>query len=469
MERKPRFRYAPSPTGVLHIGGARTALFNYLAAKNMGGEFILRTEDTDIAREIEGGEQNQIDGLEWLGVEIDVHPKKEDQYGPYRQSERIEIYNKYAKKLLEEGHAYRCYCTPEELEEDREKQKNSGVPSPKYNGKCLHNAAPVEGVKPSIRLKMPDNIDFKWNDLVRGEISVNSNDIGDWVIVKSNGMPTYSFANVIDDGLMEMTHVMRGEEHISNTPKQIHLYEILNLTQPKFGHMTIITGDSGKKLSKRDESVAQFIHLYKEQGYVPAAVLNFLALLGWSPEGEEEIFSKDKLIEIFNIERLSKAPSKFNIDKLKWTNNYYIKQLTDEKLVEFLEPFILELKIPEEIKLPVMKLFQSQLQEGREITELAKLFVEEFTIEQETRQWALENKLIIELMIPSLEVLEDFSQPSIKSLMMGIGKENGIKGRQLMMPLRNALTGKTSGPDIATTMEIFGKEKTLKRLKEFIK
>lgn len=469
MENKPRFRYAPSPTGVLHIGGARTALFNYLAAKNLGGQFIIRTEDTDIAREVKGGEKNQIDGLEWLGLEIDVYPGKEDEFGPYRQSERLDIYNKYSKQLLSEGHAYECYCSSEELDIDREAQKKAGIPSPKYNGKCLHNPTPIKGVKPSIRIKMPENIDFVWNDLVRGEISVNSNDIGDWVIVKSNGIPTYSFANVIDDGLMKMTHVMRGEEHISNTPKQIHLYQLLNLPQPEFGHMTIITGDSGKKLSKRDESVAQFIHLYKEQGYVPEAVLNFLSLLGWSPEGEEEIFSKKELINIFDIERLSKAPSKFNVEKLKWTNNYYIKKLADEELIKFLDPFIIEHNFSPEKKLPILKLFQSQLQEGREITDLSRLFVEKFSIEKETKQWALENKRIIELMITPLEETKEFIQPVIKSLMMNIGKENGIKGKQLMMPLRNALTGKTSGPDIATTMEIFGKEKTLRRLREFVK
>lgn len=469
MERKPRFRYAPSPTGVLHIGGARTALFNYLAAKNMGGEFILRIEDTDFLREVKKGEKSQIEGLEWLGIEIDVHPGKEDKYGPYRQTERLEIYDEYVENLLEKGYAYECYCTVEELEKDRKIQKNSGVSSPKYNRKCLLNPTPVKGIKPSVRLFMPKNIEFKWNDMVRGEISINSNDIGDWVIRKSNGMPTYSFANVIDDGLMEITHVMRGEEHISNTPKQIYLYDVLDLPQPKFGHMTIITGNSGKKLSKRDESVAQFIHLYKEHGYIPEAVLNFIALLGWSPEGEEEIFSKEELIKIFNIDRLSKAPSKLNVEKLKWTNNYYIKNLNDKKLIEFLRPFLSEYNFDIETEFKIMKVFQSQLLEGRQIYELAKIFSEDFSIDEETKSWALDNKKIIELLLPRIETLKDFNQSIIKLIINTVGKETGIKGKNLMMPLRNALTGRKSGPDVAMIMEIFGKEKTLDRLRNFVK
>ncbi len=466
---KRRLRYAPSPTGKLHIGGARTALFNYLIAKHSGGDFILRTEDTDIERNVEGGELNQIENLDWLGVITDEDAIKGGDYGPYRQTERLDIYNKYVDELLEKGIAYECWCTSEELEAEREEQNSRGIVSPKYSGKCVTNPEPKEGMTPSIRIKVPKDEIFTWQDGVRGEVSFPGADVGDWVIRKSNGIPTYNFAVVIDDYLMKITDVMRGEEHISNTPKQIHLFNSFGWEVPKFYHLSIIIGKDGKKLSKRDETTLQFIHLYKERGYLPEAVFNFLTLLGWSPIGEEEIFTKEKLIEIFDEERLSRAPSFFDIDKLMWTNNYYIKNLDEERLFKFLSPFVEDVtEINDEQKLDIFKTYQAQIREGIEIKELIKVFYEDYSIESESKAFALENLETIKEFKNRLLALTNWEQPIIKETMMTMGSDLGVKGRNLMMPIRLATTGKQHGPDIAGILKVFGKDKTIQRLGDFI-
>ena len=462
-----RLRYAPSPTGSLHIGGARTALFNYLAAKNQGGAFILRTEDTDVDRNVEGGEENQIDNLEWMGLEIDEHALKGGEYGPYRQTERLDIYNKYIDKLLEKEIAYECWCTSDELEADREKQAAEGIMSPRYNGKCRNNPEPKEGINPSIRIHVPTDKEFTWDDGVRGNISFPGKDVGDWVIRKSNGIPTYNFAVVIDDHLMSITDVMRGEEHISNTPKQIHLFEAFGWDAPKFYHLSIITGKDGKKLSKRDEKTLQFIHLYKERGYLPEAIFNFLSLLGWSPEGEQEIFTKEELIKQFNASRLSKAPSFFDIQKLLWTNNYYIKELCEERLWDLLSPFVENIDLDDDQKKLIFKTFQPQLREGIEIVDLVQLFTEEYDITAEPKAFALENINVIKEFANRLRTIETWDRDIIKEAMMKMGDDLGVKGKQLMMPIRLAVTGHEHGPDIASILKIFGREKSILRLEDF--
>lgn len=465
---KRRLRYAPSPTGSLHIGGARTALFNFLLAKHSGGDFIIRTEDTDIERNIEGGELNQIENLKWLGIEIDEDAIQGGEFGPYRQTERIDIYNKYIDKLLEKDYAYECWCTSDELEQDREKQLSSGIPSPRYSGKCSTNPKPVKGMTPSIRIRVPKEEVFKWDDGVRGEVSITGKDFGDWVIRKSNGIPTYNFAVVIDDHLMKITDVLRGEEHISNTAKQIHLFNLFNWEVPKFFHLSIIVGKDRKKLSKRDTKTLQFIHLYKERGYLPEAIFNFLSLLGWSTGNEKEIFTKKELIKIFDETRLSKAPSFFDINKLHWTNNEYIKKLTDKELWDFLNPFVKDVKLSDEQKKLIFKTFQPQLKEGIEIIELVKLFTMNYNVDKNAKDFAKENLEIIKMFSKKLTSHNNWNAISIKEVMMNAGEELGVKGKKLMMPIRIASTGKEHGPDIASILTIFGKEKTLERLKEFI-
>ena len=304
---KVRVRYAPSPTGHLHIGNARTALFNYLFARHNDGDFIIRIEDTDQKRNIEDGEKSQLENLAWLGMNWDESPENPGEYGPYRQSERKEIYQPLIDQLLASNRAYKCYCTEEELEAEREAQRARGE-MPHYAGTCA-NLTPEEqaekeaqGLESVVRFRVPRNTEYAFTDMVKGAISFESDNIGgDFVIQKRDGMPTYNFAVAVDDHLMKITHVLRGDDHIANTPKQLMIYEAFGWTPPTFGHMTlIINSETGKKLSKRDESILQFIEQYRELGYLPDAMFNFIALLGWSPVGEDEIFEHQELIKMFD-------------------------------------------------------------------------------------------------------------------------------------------------------------------------
>ncbi|HLQ72041.1 MAG TPA: glutamate--tRNA ligase, partial [Bacillota bacterium] len=312
-----RVRYAPSPTGDLHIGNARTALFNYLYAKHFNGKMVIRIEDTDQKRNVEGGEESQLQFLKWLGIEWDEGAGIGGDYGPYHQMQRLDIYQKYVDMLLEKDLAFKCYMTEEELEAEREEQRANGQ-VPKYAGKHAHLTGEeikqfeAEGRKPSIRMRVPENRTYTFNDIVRGDISFESSDFGDWVIVKKNGIPTYNFAVAIDDHLMAISHVLRGEEHISNTPRQMMVYEAFGWEPPQFGHMTLILNEERKKLSKRDQHIVQFIEQYHDLGYLPGALFNFITLLGWSPVGEEEIFDKDVLIDIFDPDRLSTSAAVFD-------------------------------------------------------------------------------------------------------------------------------------------------------------
>lgn len=470
MEKEIRTRYAPSPTGRLHLGGARTALFNYLYAKNQKGKFILRIEDTDLARNLKDGSENQLNGLNWLGISPDISYQKEDQYGPYLQSQRLNIYQKYIDILLQKKLAYKCYCTKEELEESAKKQKAKGIKAVKYDRKCFYNPIVKKGINPVIRLYVEENQTLIWNDLVRGKIEIPSNSLGDFVILKSDGMPTYNFANVIDDHLMKITDVFRGEEHISNTGKQLYLYKLFNWEPPRFAHLTVIVNKDNKKLSKRDESVVQFIDSYKKLGYLPEAVFNFLSLLGWSPNTEEEIFSKAKLIEIFDVNRFSKSPSQFNYPKLKWTNNYYIKKLNLDKLKEFLIPFIekKDLILLKDNLDEILLLFQAQLREGIEIKNLVKIFT--IFPNWKNLQYKFnknEINLIKDFLIESKKI--QFTELNLENLIKRLGIKFDLKGKNLMHPLRIAFTGKEQGPGLIKTIQIYGKEKAKLILERFLK
>ena len=485
MAKKVRVRYAPSPTGHLHIGGARTALFNYLFAKHYDGTFVVRIEDTDLERNIEGGEASQLDNLRWLGIIPDESPEIGGPYAPYRQTERLEIYKKHAEELLERGLAYKCFCTPEELEASREAQRAKGVAAPVYDGKCRHLTKEeiaekeAQGIPYTIRFKVPENVTYKFNDMVRGEVTFESKDIGDWVIMKANGIPTYNFAVVLDDHYMDITHVFRGEEHLSNTPKQMMIFDAFGWEYPEFGHLTIIVNENHKKLSKRDESIIQFISQYKELGYLPEAMFNFFALLGWSPEGEEEIFTKEELIKIFDEKRLSKSPSMFDRNKLTWMNNQYIKKLSLEEVVDLSLPHLQKAGLlPEELNeeqkewaTKLISLYHNQMSYGAEIVELSSLFFkDEVEYDEEAKEvLAWEHvKDVISAFKRQLETLETFDAPSIKAAMKEVQKETGYKGKNLFMPIRVATTGQTHGPDLANTIELVGKEKVLARLEKFV-
>ncbi|ALC83311.1 MULTISPECIES: glutamate--tRNA ligase [Bacillus] len=480
MGSEVRVRYAPSPTGHLHIGNARTALFNYLFARSQGGKFIIRIEDTDQKRNIAGGEESQLNYLKWLGIDWDESIDIGGSYGPYRQSERNDIYKEYYEELLNRNLAYKCYCTEEELEKEREEQIARGE-MPRYSGKHA-NLTPeeqqqfeAEGRKPSIRFRVPKGEVIRFDDIVKKDISFETDGIGDFVIVKKDGTPTYNFAVAVDDHLMKISHVLRGEDHISNTPKQIMIYQAFNWDVPTFGHMTLIVNQDRKKLSKRDESIIQFIEQYEELGYLPEALFNFISLLGWSPVGEEELFTKEQLIEIFDASRLSKSPAVFDAHKLKWVNNQYLKKLDLDQLVELTLPHLKKAgkvsEAPDEGELEWVKklisLYQEQLSFGAEIVELTELFFKkeiEYNLDART---VLEEEQVPEVMnvfSEKLKQLDEFTADHIKSAIKAVQKETGHKGKKLFMPIRVATTGQTHGPELPQAIELLGIDTVLHRI-----
>ena len=484
MTNEIRVRYAPSPTGHLHIGNARTALFNYLYARHFDGKFIIRTEDTDAKRNVEGGEESQLTFLKWLGIDWDEGADIGGEYGPYRQMERLDIYNEYIQQLLDKDLAYECFMTEEELEAEREEQKANGQ-VPKYAGKHSNlteeekEAFRKEGRKPSIRIRVPLNKTYTFNDIVRGEISIESSDYGDWVIAKKDGIPTYNFAVAIDDHLMEITHVLRGEEHISNTPRQMMIYDAFGWESPTFGHMTLILNEERKKLSKRDEHILQFIEQYKNMGYLPEAMFNFISLLGWSPVGEEEIFDQPSLIKIFDPERLSTSAAIFDQKKLQWMNGEYIKKADVETVIDITLPHLMEAgKIAPDADEATMNwakeiiaLYQEQLRYGAEIVSLTELFFKTEIDYNEAAQEVLQEEQVVEVLqvfTDKLIHLDNFVQEDIKEQIKATQKETKHRGKKLFMPIRVATTGQTHGPELPKAIELLGKDIVLTRLNQVL-
>lgn len=482
MSEKVRVRYAPSPTGHLHIGNARTAIFNYLFARHHGGEFIIRIEDTDVKRNVAGGEESQLKYLKWLGVDWDESVDKPGACGPYRQTERLDIYNAHTEQLLAKGLAYPCYCTEEELEREREEQSARGE-MPKYAGRCRHltveqrEALAAEGRQPSIRFVVPAEQTYAFDDMVKGDISFRSEDFGDFVIVKKDGIPTYNYAVVVDDHLMAISHVLRGEDHITNTPRQLMVYEAFGWTPPKFGHMTLIVNEQRKKLSKRDESIVQFISQYDELGFLPEALFNFITLLGWSPEGEEEIYGREQLIEIFDEQRLSKSPAVFDTAKLNWINQHYLKQVSPERAAALCLPHLQAVgrlaAQPSEQELEwahaLVALYRDHLRFGADIVPLSDLFFGEMTaLDDEAAQVMAEATVpaVLAAFRSQIEAAGDagFAINNMKALIKAVQTETGIKGKGLFMPIRIALTGQMHGPDLNGTIWLLGRERVLQRL-----
>lgn len=475
-----RVRYAPSPTGHLHIGNARTALFNYLFARHLGGKMVLRIEDTDQKRNIAGGVESQMKNLEWLGVDWDEGPGRGGEYGPYSQMERLDIYQKYTDELLEKGLAYRCYMTSEELETEREAQIARGE-APRYSGAHRNLTAEQEeafrseGRTPSIRIRVPEDVTYTWNDIVKDDVSFESKDFGDWVIVKKDGIPTYNFAVVIDDHLMAISHVLRGDDHISNTPKQMMIYDAFGWEYPTFGHMTLIVNEAHKKLSKRDHSIIQYIEQYKELGYLPEALLNFITLLGWSPVGEEEIFTKEELIKIFDADRLSKSPAVFDQNKLAWINSQYMKHQSFEEVFEASLPFLQEAgrveTSPSEEELvwarDLVALYREQMTHGAEIVKLSEMFFEDEVVYDEEANTVLSGETVPTVLAEfanQLRALEEWTPEAIKASIKATQKATGQKGKNLFMPIRVATTGQTHGPELPNTIQLLGKDRVLARL-----
>lgn len=475
---KVRVRYAPSPTGYLHIGGARTALFNYLFAKNNNGDFIVRIEDTDLERNIKDGINSQLDNLRWMGIIPDETVDLPGNYGPYQQTERLNIYIKYALMLITAKKAYYCFCTTQYLNEMRSKQKAENISAFQYDRTCLKLAPSViennlkNKVSYAIRIKIPANKVYKIKDLVRGEVTFNSVDLGDYIIIKSNGVATYNFAVVIDDHLMEISHIFRGEEHLSNTPKQLVIYQYFNWKIPIFAHLTLIVNNERKKLSKRDGSIMQFIHQYREQGYLPAAIFNFIALLGWSSHEEKEIYSKEQLIKLFTPKYLSKAPSMFDLEKLGWMNNYYIKKLNIEQYLALVKPFIKE-KYDWNSKTidwwkEVLLIYQSQLTYGQQINELVNLFFKDnYQLSISAKNFLDNNDcwLVCEIFIKKITVCKNWTNTNIKAIIDEVKVETKVNGKLLFMPIRIISTGQMHGPDLVSTIKLLGYDTVINNLK----
>ncbi|MEW9702664.1 glutamate--tRNA ligase [Paenibacillus sp. SI8] len=484
MNQPLRVRYAPSPTGHLHIGGARTALFDYLLARRDGGAFIVRFEDTDQTRHKESGINDQLSGLRWLGLEWDESVDIGGPYGPYRQMERLDIYRPYAEQLIRDGHAYHCYCSEHDLEQEREAQEARGEMGG-YSGKC-RNLTPeqvaayqAEERKPSTRFRVPADRIIGFEDKVREHVEFESNGIGDFIIVRADGIPTYNFAVILDDHLMKINLVIRGEEHLSNTPRQILMYEALGLPIPEFAHLALILNQDRKKMSKRDESIIQFIEQYKELGYLPEAVVNFIALLGWSPGGEEEIFTKEELIAQFDLDRVSKSPAVFDMDKLNWMNNHYLKKAPLDRVVELCVPHLqkagyiqaeLDAAAQEWVS-ALVGLNQERMRFAAEIVALSSLFFQDVPVIDEEAAAILKEEhvpIVLASFLQQVEQAESFTVEAIPALLKQVQKDTGFKGKQLFMSIRSALTGQVHGPDLNMSLYLLGKEKVASRLRNLL-
>lgn len=480
MTENIRVRIAPSPSGNLHIGTARTALFNYLFAKKMGGKYILRIEDTDLDRSSNEYIKNIYDSLKALGLNWDEGPDVGGEYGPYSQSERFDIYPKYAQKLIETGHAYECFCTPEELEAEKEEAQAKKI-AHIYSGKCKHlteeqkEELRKQGKKPAIRFAI-ENKELIFNDLVKGELKFDTSLIGDFVIMKSNGTPTYNFAVVIDDMLMKISHIIRGEDHISNTPKQILIYEALGAEIPQFGHLGMILAPDRSKLSKRHGAtgVSEFV----EKGYLTEALLNFVALLGWAPSDGNEIKTVDEIAADFRIHEVSSSNSVFEYDKLNWMNSQYIKKLSLEELEEKLKPFLTKYNLNELTKSQfdrMIEITREPLTILSDITDAVPYFFgDSVDIEPEVQTEVLDTETSQNVLKEFVKLAEswDFAEENLHEKLeefRGIFKEKGVKPKVTMWAIRAAVTGRTRGADMCAILAILGKEKVLKRISNSIK
>lgn len=481
MNQSVRVRFAPSPTGPFHIGGARSALFNWLLARHMKGQFLLRIEDTDLQRSSRASEENIKSSLRWLGLDWDEGIDVGGSHGPYRQTERLDIYHQAVQKLIDEGKAYYCYCTEEEIEADRKKQLAEGK-TPVYNGHCRHLTEEqirqyrAEGRKPVVRLRVPSGISIEFDDLVRGHVAFDSSGVGDFIIVKSDGIPVYNFAVVIDDALMEITHVIRAEEHLSNTPRQIMIYQALGYDIPVFGHISLILGEDHKKMSKRHGATS--VEEYKKLGYLPDAVVNYLALLGWSPRNDQEIFSRDELIREFSMDRVSSNDAVFDIEKLNWINFHYMKKLSPQELLALTLPFIVKAGYVSEPVSDEQRQWleravwcvRDHLYYGAQVTENIDVFFREVppvTSEDLLQMMKEESSpVILRAFAEAVQGMGDFNEDSIKTVFKSVMKETGIKGKYAFMPVRIALTGSMHGPDMYSLISLLGRDKVQSRLEK---
>ncbi len=471
MDKKVRVRIAPSPTGAIHVGLARTALYNYLYARKHSGTFILRIEDTDAERSTSESAQAIIKGLGWLGITIDE--------GPYYQSQRIDIYKQYVTKLLETGHAYHCYCTPERLAAERSKadaQKRAW----RYDKRCLHLSADekasfeAQGIKPVVRLNVAEG-STTFTDLIHGDITRDHKDIDDFIVARSNGIPTYNFVVVIDDYLMKMTHVLRAVEHISNTFKQIHIYKALGWEPPRFAHLPLILGEDKKKLSKRHGAMS--LNEFRKLGYLPDAMVNFLALLGWSPGDDREIMSRQDLIELFSLERINTSNAVFDMQKLTWMNGEYMRAMSSDKMVEVMKEWMDEQALQLPSKYSTDDFFAQAIpmiaERSRTLAEVYdsllpyvsdELTYDEKGLNKHFRKDTDAVKQRLTLYRERLAALDEWTVEATEKALRQLIEELDIKAGLLIHPVRLAVTGRTFGPPLFDCLVLLGRERALERL-----
>ncbi|MFC1637692.1 glutamate--tRNA ligase [Candidatus Margulisiibacteriota bacterium] len=472
-----RVRFAPSPTGALHIGGARTALYNWLFARNQGGKFILRIEDTDRARSTIEANRAIFHGLEWLGLDWDEGPNVGGLFGPYYQTERLNIHQEHAEQLIKGGKAYYCFCTPEELEKKR-KEAAARKEAPRYDGKCRKLAESeiaelAAGGKPKVvRFMLPPIGETVVKDMVRGNVVFKNELLDDFVILKSDGFPTYNFACVVDDHLMEITHVIRGDDHLSNSPRQILLYQAFGWELPKFAHIPMILGKDKARLSKRHGATS--VIAYSDLGYLPEAVLNYIAKLGWG-HGDDEIFSREDLIQKFSLKGVSKSSAVFDTDKLNWLNGKYIRQILPERLVDLCEPLLIEAygKHSLEYIKKVVLAFHDRLTLIPEIVPLSKyFFVDEFEYDPKGVKKHFQGEhgqKILAALKERLARVEPFNKDQIEPVFKGLAEELGVKLGVVIHPCRLALTGTLQSPPMYDVVEILGKKKVEERIGRALK
>lgn len=463
-----RVRFAPSPTGHLHIGNARTAILNWLFARHSNGDFILRIEDTDPERSKDEYITQIYDDLKWLGLDWNEGPDIGGDYGPYRQSKRFKIYQEYAQKLLESGVAYNCYCTAEELEQAR-KTALSKSESIHYNQRCFNltekekKTFEKEGRKPAIRFHVPKG-EIKFNDIVKGSISFSDENIGDFVIMRQEGIPTYNFACVVDDYLMAITHIIRGDDHVSNTPKQVLLNNALKFENPQFIHIPMILGPDRLRLSKRHGATS--IDEYQLKGYLPQALINYLSLLSWSSISGDEILSIGRLIEEFDFNRISKSAAIFDATKLNWMNGYYIRMMNIDELTHLTIPFFKKAgyeMIDFDKAKKIMTLLQDKIEYLEQITQHAKIFFQDqVNINKHEARTIIHkdtSQKVLWSFLRELRTVEYIDVDIFRAAMKAVQKETGIMGKDLWMPVRIALTGEMHGPELPQVVELLGKEK----------
>ena len=484
-----RVRFAPSPTGFVHIGSLRTALYNFLYARKMQGNYVLRVEDTDRTRLVEGAVEGMLSAMNWAGVNHDEGVMLSDDNkvvqngdcGPYIQSERLDIYKEHIKTLIDKGDAYYCFCSRSRLDRIREQQKNEGL-DPKYDGHCRELSQEEiqdkldKGEDYVIRMKLPENKSITFNDIVRGKVSIHTSDMDDQVLIKADGFPTYHFAVVVDDHMMDITHVIRGEEWLTSTPKHVLLYQMFGWKAPTFVHLPNILNADRKKLSKRQGDVA--VEDFRNKGYLPEALVNYIALVGWSPEDNKEIFSMPELIEAFSLERVSKSGGVFDTAKLNWVNSHYIKEADTQRLVDLASKFVIKEKLmgEQEVKannewlLLAMDTVKDRLDYLAQFPEEIKSFLNSAMpeLEDEAKEFMkLEHMMELADELEAKITAADTITPDFVSAMFKeIQKEKGIKGKNLFMGTRVIITGQNHGPDIPMVLSLLGKEKALSRIEQ---